>query len=422
MGKVLITQEKSKILNFKYLEEQEVIRHRNKLTERFLNNKYVFELRKECNEYLDRRIWLYNDNFAMIDNAYILFCHDLKKEDGIEKYYIIKDKTAQIYVDAEENVREHFLIYGSREHILFFLNAEKIFTAFTSGLEWRALQHNEMYQYWDIFRAEVVLLSHGMLNQYWPWSFSPIRMPVDKVVVSAQKEAEAWELNGFWRKDFIMSGMPRYEELKQNADVIPQRRIIVALSWRMYLAGKHEILLDAATPRIALDERYTNSSYFLNFMKFLNSRKLQEALEQYDVDLDVKLHPQFDLIYRNHIHLQSTRVHLTTGEVNLADYMAMVSDISSIIFDFVFFKRPVQYFIPDILEFKSGCNHFREVVIPFEDGLGPYAFTPEDAVDNLCRLMENNFEMDPVYQERIVDFHIPLDAPCEKIYQYCLNE
>ena len=420
VGNILIKQSNKKTISFEYISDLEVIKRREKITEKFVANKYVCNLRRECDSYFGRRIWLYNDNFAMFDNAFYLFSHDLEKNDGVERYYIIKDKSSPVYVNADDSMRDHFLIYGSREHILLFLNAEKIFTAFTSGLEWRALQHNEMYQYWDIFKAEIILLSHGVLNQYWPWAFSPIRMPIDKIVISTEKEKEAWEKNGFWEKDFIYSGMPRYEVMiKEAQDVKPKRRIVIALSWRMYLAGKHEILLDAATPRIALDDRYVNSSYFNNFMSFLNDKKLEEYLEKYDVDIDVNLHPQFNLIYRDHIKLTDKRIHLTDGSINLAEYMAMISDVSSIIFDFALFKRPIQYFIPDIEDFKAGCNHFRELILPFEDGLGPYAVTVKDAVDNLCELISNDFEMPEEYRSRFDNLHIALDEPCEKIYQYC---
>lgn len=424
-GNVLITQKEHRILEFKVLSDREMLKKRDSVSEKLKGQKSVYEIRKACEEFAGRRIWLYNDNFAMIDNGWYLFLHDLEKADGIERYYVIKNREAEIYRNADEEMRGHFLIYESMEHKLCFLNAEKIFTAFTSGLEWRAIQHNEMYCYWDIFKAQVILLSHGVLNQYWPWSFSPISKPIDKVVISTYEEARAWTANGFWERDFIYSGMPRYGRLMKEAKEAgehPKRKIIMALSWRMYLAGKHEILLDAATPRAALHDTYTNSSYFKNFMDFLNDDRLRDALEKYNIEIDVNLHPQFNLIYREHMKIDNPRIHLTDGEIRLSDYMAMISDVSSIIFDFAVFKRPIQYFIPDIVEFKSGCNHFRELVLPFEDGLGPYAVTVKDAVDQLCALMENGFVMEEKYRERLENLHVPLDDPCERIYQYCIAD
>lgn len=422
VGNVLVTENKKRILTFQMLNDEEVIEQRNAVTDLLSFDSFACYIRKKCNEYTGRRIWMYNDNFAMMNNGYYQFLHDVYIDDGIERYYVVKNHDLQDYKDADDFLRSHFVEYNSEEHILLFLNAERIFTAFTSGLEWRAVQFNEMYKYWDIFRAEVVLLSHGVLNQYWPWSFSPIRMCVDKVVISTFPEQRAWCENGFWQKDLIPSGMPRYSILAESVPKPPERKILMALSWRMYLAGKHEILLDAATSRIALDDKYINSSYFKNLMEFINSEHLEKILADNDMELDVNLHPQFNLIYRDHMHITNRRVKITDGNADLSEYMVMISDVSSIIFDFALYKRPILYFVPDIEEFKAGRNHFREVIIPFEDGLGPYACTAGDAVNELQKLADNDFVMEEKYRLRLEHHHIPLDGCCEKLYNYCMHE
>lgn len=422
VGNVLVSQSEKRILKFKPLTNAEVVQRRQTVTELFSFDANACRIREKCAELIGRRIWMYNDNFAMMDNGYYQFLHDVKINDGIERYYVIKNRDAESYINADSELRAHFVEYGSQEHILYFLCAERIFTAFTSGLEWRAIQYNEMYKYWDIFNAEVVLLSHGVLNQYWPWSFSPLRMCIDKVVISTFTEFRAWCENGFWQKDLIPSGMPRYSVIKQDPEKPPKRKILLALSWRMYLAGKHEILLDAATSRIALDKKYLNSSYFKNLMEFINSKELEKLLTDNDLELDVNLHPQFNLIYRSHMDITNQRVAVTDGHAELSDYMMMISDVSSIIFDFAVYKRPIMYFIPDIEEFKAGRNHFREVIIPFEDGLGPAAYTPQTAVEELKKIVENDFEPSDKYRLRLMHHHIPLDDCCGKLYESCIKE
>lgn len=421
VGHVLVTQTAGRMLEFQMLNDEQLIQYRDKISTKFLFDNFAYDIRKKCNYFFNRRIWVYNDNFTMVDNGYFQFSHDVRIDDGIERYYVVKNRESKAIKNADELVKSHLVEYGSEEHILYILNAEKVFTAFFSGLEWRPIQFNEMYKYWDIFNAEIIMLSHGVMNQFWAWNHTPLRF-IDKIVISTFAEYRAWCENGFWQKDLLPFGMPRYSEMLKTANPKPKRKILLALSWRQYLVGKHEILLDAATSRIPLDDKYLKSSYFKNFMEFINSDTLGKLLTDNELELDVNLHPQFNLLYRDHMDIKNSRVNITDGHAELSDYLMMITDISSIMFDFAVYKRPIMYFIPDITEFKMGRNHFREVIIPFEDGLGPCTYSPEAAVEELGKLISNGFMMEEKYRLRLEHHHIPLDDCCGKIYRYCIEE
>lgn len=367
-----------------------------------------------------RRVWLYYDNNTVEkDNGYYQFLHDVRKNDGIERYYILTNLSYNVSDFFSKDILPNVIKFGTPEHQLLYIMAEKILTAFIEPASLSPFDLSEQYQINDIFNAEIIYLQHGVLHAHLPWYYTPIGVAVDKVVVSAPYEIENYSTNyGFRKCDLIPTGMPRYKYINRSAEN-KKNRILFAPSWRSYLVGE---ILQGNAIRKGNDSKVKHSNYYKNLMSFLNNERLNDFLEKRNIDLDLKLHPNFLQVYKHLINIKSNRIRIAPANVDLTNYSLFITDFSSYSFDYAYLSRPIMYYVPDYIEFKAGLNRYRELDIPFEKAFGNLTTDSESAVDEVIRIVENDFIPDPVFKERMDNFYLPLENCEEKLYQYLIGE
>ncbi len=363
----------------------------------------------------DRRIWLYTDNLNVTyDNGWQQFENDAFKEDGIERYYIVMNKE----VEYDEKYSSMLVNYGSLKHKMLIAIAEKLFVSF---LEWQTcfpFSQDDINKLSDILNVEVIYLQHGVLHAHLPWYYSPLNLWVDKEVVSTQFEIDNLVNNyNFRKEDLIPVGMPRYDFIDVNK--APKNKILYAPSWRSYLTGK---IISGDEVRKGEKEKLYRSNYFKGIEEFVNSPVLHGLLDKYNIELELKLHPQFHKTYGEVDWCQNSNIKLADNAVEIDDYKVFITDFSSYVYDFAVLKRPIMYFVSDYTEFKAGLNQYRELDMPFEEGFGPFADTPEKAIANLEKILENNCNMEKLYSKRLEGFYLEMSSTRESLYQYLIRE
>lgn len=382
----------------------------------------IFNHRISCKKYAKRRIWLYSDCYTVdFDNGYYQFLNDWKKDDGVERYYVVTKNYDVIRKQFAPEMFEHLVSFGSTQHKDLYLSAEKIITSYSEHDCINPFgEEDEEIDYLDLINYEVIYLQHGILHAKLPWYYSSESRMVDKVVISSPFEKENFMNNYGWRADqLIECGMPRYDFIDQNS--MPKNRIIFAPSWRSYLIGSLSVE-NTKLQRDTYTEKLKSSNYYKNITAFINNPRLHKLLEDNDLYLDVKLHPNFYEPYRKTVSIESDRINITNNKVNLSDYKMFLTDFSSFVFDYACLNRPIHYFVPDYIEFISGMNHYRELDLPYEKAFGTLSKKPEDAVDAIERAIKNNFEVEEPFKERMENFYYPLDNCCERLYDYLMSE
>ena len=359
------------------------------------------------------RIWLYYDLYTVEkDNGFFQFENDLKHDDGIERYYVLTHEYDDLDKVFTKEQQKHLVEFGSKEHRLLFVCAERIFTAYYGLSPINPFETPKMkYQYEDLIRFSTIYLQHGVLHASLRLQNSQERSQAEGIVVSSPFEVKNYMENyAYSREELITTGMARYDRIDRN--VKPKNRILFAPSWRKYLttevkASKWDVNI----------ERITKSDYYKNFFAFLSDKSLHKALEENDIYLDVKLHPiisQVDGLFG----IDSDRVNVVSGDVDVADYQAFVTDFSSYVFDFAYLQRPIMYFVPDYPQFKSGMNHYRALDLPFEEAFGPMFTESDKAAQCLCSMIESRFALEEPYKGRLENFFFDFDGNCaENLYQ-----
>ena len=266
----------------------------------------------------------------------------------------------------------------------------------------------------DILQYEIVYLQHGILHASTPWKYTPEVLQIDKIVISSHFEEKNFvEKYNFREEALLKSGMPRFNYIDKNKKF--KNRILFAPSWRNYLIKPQ--VNNFWEPE---NEKFLKSDYYISFNRFLNSSELENVLSENDLYLDFKIHP----IFTEYLQLfDNTNEHVSfvAGTVADEEYAAFITDFSSFVFDFVYLKRPIMYFVPDYLQFKSGMGSYRELDLPFDKAFGNLVTNVDSAVSELSRIIKNNFVPELVFMERMDKFYLSIDDCCEKLYS-CLKD
>lgn len=393
------------------LNRNERLMLRKKATEKLKNRLSLYGIRNEADAMMDKKIWLYYDCAGVEkDNGYYQFIHDAEMDDGIERFYINANDELSPDLFGDKHKRK-VVQFGSIKHKILYVAASKIITAYIEDNNINPFSKSETEYVADILNFEIIYLQHGILHAHLPWKYSPGRINCDKVVISSCFEKENFtKTYNFPVETLIACGMPRFDHIDKNA--APGNRILFAPSWRNYLIGA------AVGNKWTLTEgKFLKSDYYRVFNDFLNSPELERILEENDIYMDFKIHP----IFKPYLELfenNNERVNFADSSVKDEEYAAFITDFSSFVFDFAYLKRPIMYFVPDYLEFKSGMNSYRELDLPFEKAFGSLVTDADSAVAELLRIIENGMVPDQVFRDRMENFYLPLENCTEKLYEY----
>lgn len=368
-------------------------------------NKKIKILR--CFSKTRKKIWLYTDRKGIIDNAYYQFRHDLGKDSLVKRYYIYDGDP------GIKNKNRYMVKYGSLKHKILFLKASKVLTSFSSLYEYCPLSADFKY-YRDLMKYDLVYLQHGILHANLLKMYSKEFTEIDKIVVSSEFEKNNFiKKYNYNEKDIIACGMPRLQA--ETSKIKSENRILFAPSWRKYLIGEiHK------GKRMLKERIFVSSEYFIKLKEFLNSEELRSFLEKNNLKLDFQLHPIFR-DYENLFKIDNEYVNIVKSE-NIGKYKILITDFSSFQFDFAKLKRPIIYYVPDIKEFKAGLHSYRELDLPYEKAFGKLTLNKEDLIENIKRIVNNNFKDEDIFLKREEKFFINLNDAQDNLYRELMRE
>ena len=275
--------------------------------------------------------------------------------------------------------QKNLIVFRSWKHKILYLKATKVITAFIEKVNYLPY-FDDVYKYYiDLFKGDVIYLQHGVLHAHLPWKYSYERLDIRSEVISTNYEVENFTENYcFPDSALIKSKMPRYDFI--DCDVAPaDNRILLAPSWRKYL-----IKLRGDGTWVPTREKFLESEFYIETQKFLESKELCDLLEKNDWYLDFKLHPIF-AVYNDCFKVDNPRICIAS-KTEPSDYKIVITDYSSFVFDFVYLKRAVVYFMPDYAQFKAGFNDYKELDIPLEEGFGELTKTADELILALSKI------------------------------------
>ena len=342
-----------------------------------------------------KNIWLIGElRDSARDNGLAFYEYCAKNHLG-NIYYVIDKKSPDYNFIKYKN---HVIQYGSIKHIYYYLLASRVIVCFEGGLCLSKTLENILRKT-GIFRANEVFLQHGITKDY-ILNYTFENYKPDLFITATKPETEfIIEKFNQPKRAVKMTGFARFDLLKNTATGAGS--ILVAPTWRRWMVS--------LTP-----EDFAKTTFFKKYTELFN--KLSNLG---DINTTVYLHNNF----QKYTHLFPTykNIHFVTSNNARINALFMKSDLmitdySSVAFDFAYMNKPVVYYQFDADEFFS--KHYQRGYFSYKrDGFGPVARTPSECLTEIDRIKRRNFSMSEKYSNRAKNIFAYSDNKnCERIY------
>ena len=376
-----------------------------------LRTNYLNQLSKRRLFSRKKEIYLFQDRIDVgDDNAYHLFKYAAKKRDNVKKYFVLSRDAKQF---EELSKIGNVVEAGSFEHKSLILQADKIITTHPYDTQINPFLEDD---------RDVRKLISGLLNYKIYWlqhgvtkdNISDWMRKYDKdlslIVTVNEKETESFYEEGYgFDKSIIQNlGFPRFDNLKKNDN----KQILIIPTWRKTITGNRHIFM--------------NSPYYANLSSFLYNPKLLDFVNR-GYKIVFRPHPE---LFKNIAGTDEKFIDLfdIPDEIYLSrdesyqelinNSSVLVTDFSSVFFDFAYLKKPVIYFHPEDDPYHYEGSYFDYETMAFGEELK----TSEDVLNKLEEYLNNGCEMEDEYKKRVDDFFTYTDQNnCERVYDWILK-
>lgn len=353
--------------------------------------------------YKNRRIWMFMDRRdSADDNAEHLYKYSIAQNDNIDKYFTVNEDSADF--KRLKNLKNVLPFYSFKQRINY-LFAEKIISSHPDENILNPFFNKNETSYAGLINSDKIFLQHGVTKDNVSSWLHKYDKNLSLITTVSDDEADSFLDEGYnYDAEIIQTlGFARFDNLvKKDTST---RQIIIMPSWR-------EDLYDM-TPNYIKE-----SEYFKHVNSLINSKELIEICKKYDYRIIFKPHP---LVYE-FINLFDTNDYVeidnsSTYHDLFINSDLLVTDYSSVAFDFSYMKKPMIYY-----QYAQDYN-FEEGYFKYESmGFGEVIRNEDELIETIEGYLENDCEMKEIYKNRVDSFYKYNDKNnCKRIYDYLLN-
>ncbi|MCL9775465.1 CDP-glycerol glycerophosphotransferase family protein [Vibrio methylphosphonaticus] len=350
-------------------------------------------------------LWLIGERRSEAkDNGYHLFRYIRNNYPEKNIYYVIERKSTQkTKVDALGKVIE----FNSLKHYVLFFEAEKLILPFEKStfpdfiLIWYAYRMK-------LLRKKTAFIQHGVTKEKQVHYAYNNRFKFDLFVCAAEEEC-AFVQNELDYPSTVARkiGFARHDNLPIGAG--KENIIFFMPTWRSWISDYTE-------------EEFLKSEYYNNIYRFLNSSDLDVLLEKHDMTVYLYLHDIFQDKFSHLFSLKYSRVIVANKQdYDVQDLMIrakiLITDFSSVAFDFAYMEKPVFYYQFDQNEYNA--RHFLKGYFDYyRDGFGPVHVDSFELIEDLKLTLSQQAISDREYINRSRFFFGEKDSNnCERNYK-----
>lgn len=360
-----------------------------------------------------KQIWLFSDRVNRgDDNGEVMFRYLAENPDpNVEPYFLISQNTPE-YEDLSK-VGKVVEPFSWKHKILFLLNELSL----SSQANMTVVNPFGGYEYLYrdlIYNKKLVFLQHGVTKDDQSKWLNKYNRNLFGFVVSTKQEYDSVFSYDYYypKKNVWLTGMPRYDRLIHDE----RRYVTVMPTWRKSLSSGTD-----ERGVWKLGKEFQESEYFSFYNELLNNKKLLEAAGQYGYTICFMPHP--NTIDGIHLFHQDPRVKFMELSCSYRDIFAwtdlMVTDYSSVAFDFAYLRKPIIYAQFDRDSFFNGSHSYTEGYFDYErDGFGEVEETLEGTVERIIQYMSEECRTKEKYLRRMdATFAFSDRNCCRRVYE-----
>lgn len=355
------------------------------------------------------RMWIISERPGEArDNGYALYKYIRDNHSDMDVYYVIRqDGIDRKKVELEGNIIDFYSI----KHYIYYLSAYGHASAHVDAGTPNSRVSNFLERK-GLLKNKKIFLLHGITKDLLPFCFyNSTRADV----ICCQTKIEKDYVNkyfGYPKENVQQTGMARFDNLLCEHEV--KQQILVMPTWRAWLAEKEFATFEEAK------KNFQKSQYFKNYNALLSNQDLKVYLEKNDLDLIFYVHPDMQP-YWNMFTSDCEKIQIADAKKYdvqklLMESKVLLTDYSSVFFDFAYMFKPILFFHFDYEEYRS--KQHPEGYYDYKNGFGPVLTDVTQVIQYLKVLSANGYVMEKKYREYTDNFFDIRDQnSCERIYQ-----
>lgn len=360
------------------------------------------------------KVWLVCERASDArDNGYWFFKYLCEQHPEIEAVYAIRYDSPD-YNKVKDLGR--VIEFASFSHWVYYWLAKRNVSSAKEGKPNAALCF--IFEVYLGMRKNRAYIRHGIVKDDQKWVYYDVTK-MNLFVTSAKREFDyVKSLFGYPDGTVQLLGLCRFDNLLKPHNT--KRQILVMPTMREWL---RVISYDTFDYEGTYD--FKESEFFKVWTSFIHSDKLSYLLDKYDMNLVFYLHASMQH-YADDFMSNNSRISIGHAKDNdvqqlLMESAVLITDYSSIYFDFAYMKKTLLYYQFDYEKYRRG--QYQEGYFSYKnDGFGDVCQTEDDLFNKLEAILDGNLEMPLLYANRVDEFFAYHDTHnCERTYMAIMN-
>jgi len=350
------------------------------------------------------------------DNGEALFAYINKNHPEMARraYFVLDKSSADI---KRMRALGKVVKKGSLRHKYLYLNAQLVVSSHLHPLFLEPFDRKDMFMYRDLLRSKLIWLQHGVNMNDVAFSTNKFNELPFRTIVSSEHEVKEFSRPPyFYPSDQLLpTGLARFDRLYDDTKKI----ITVMPTWRSYLSGA--ILSTGANDRL---EGFERTYYYQTYRKLLSDKALLQVLKNQGYMLQFILHPGVSAYRDAFKDLGNECVQIIDAQnvdytKVFAETALLVTDYSSVFFDFAYLYKPTLFYQFDQNDFFSGHYNKSETYDQAKMGPGPVIKDHKSIIKEISKYVNDGCKLEPKYRKRIDKLFLHHDQHnSERIYRH----
>lgn len=352
-----------------------------KLDINFSYNKYLFfliyfflRIFKRQLSSNSQQVWIIGENYGhcLRENGFHFyeFCRD--KVNNLKVYFVIKNSCVlyKQIIAKDSNI----VTYGSIRHAILYLKSTHCFyTHFYRDIIFRRL-----FQF-DNTDKKIIYLHHGVLGFK---RFDDLYMKYKNImhlftVGNEMEQSILIKQIGVEPFRIKCTGYARYDALSDNS--AQKKQIVYIPTFRNYLLGN--------------TDKFRHSKFLQLINSLISNQNLIGILNREQVNFKIYLHEEFQQ-YSNFLFPKSNYITIykkDTTSINelISESRLLISDYSSVAWDFFYLGKPVLLYQFDIEEYLKNRGSYIDLN---QNSIGQVVTEENELVNKIEQIISDNFK------------------------------
>ncbi|MBQ0111270.1 MAG: CDP-glycerol glycerophosphotransferase family protein [Oscillospiraceae bacterium] len=357
-----------------------------------------------------RNLWIISERGDDArDNGYFFFKYIREKHSEINIWFVIDPASADF---EKVNSLGKWVKHNSFWHFVVYATAIIRLSSSTWGgdLPYAAYFQNITHKVNP--RKPFVWLKHGVDKEYAPAEMATCFYP--SLLICGAYPEYIYSKNTYKHKDGVIqyTGLSRFDNL--HGELKTKNQILVMPTFRKWLSVKDKSIVE-------------NSEFCERYNKLLHDQRLYELLRQNDLDLIFYPHyvmqPFADCFTTDCERIKIAKFKDYDVQQLLIESKLLVTDFSSVFFDFGYMNKPSVYYHFDRERYINEHYDFTKGYFSYDDdGFGEVAFEHDTLVDLIEQYIKRDFTLSDEYSARISKFFPLQDTRnSERIYEKIMD-